>query len=162
LTVMDLFCNSWTCGMGSVKPRVLPSPEMVDATTATTATTTSTSDEEDTLSHPIGVCQPWFSHLMSGKKTVLGREAQSKWKPLKVGQSLVVNSPEYECAVFVVIGIRHYPSLKEYLEAEGVDNCLPGIKTVEEGIAIYNQWSTDEDLAKYDFLAIEVKLLYKI
>jgi ASC-1-like (ASCH) protein len=50
-------------------------------------------------------------------------------------------------------------NLQEYLEKEGLHRYLLGVKIIEEGIVIYRQWSTQEELDKYNFMAIEMRII---
>ena len=56
-----------------------------------------------------------------------------------------------------ITGKRSYKTFKEYLETEGLNKCLPGVETIEAGVAIYHKYYTLEDEAKYGALAIEIK-----
>lgn len=109
--------------------------------------------------HTMNVSDPWFSFLVSGKKKVEGRKASEKWKTLKAGHYIrFFNARGYGGACFLIVDIREYDTLQEYLIQEGLRNVLPGVETVEEGIHIYKQWSTEEELETYPFLAIEVEV----
>lgn len=117
----------------------------------------------------IGVREPWFLHLVSGKKKVEGKKASPTWSFLEGIQmpcTILINNEkeghELEVHEFTLTDVRKYPSVQEYLEAEGLDNCLPGKQTIDEGVQVYLDFSTKEELAKYDFLAIEVKHVKKI
>jgi len=56
-----------------------------------------------------------------------------------------------------IVGKRAYSTFKEYLETEGLDKCLPGIETIEDGVGVYYKYYTPEDEAKYGVLAIELE-----
>ena len=104
------------------------------------------------------VQEPWYSYLVSGQKKVEGRKNSPKWRDLKSLQQILLTCGEKR-QLFLITDVREYSSLQEYLEQEGLRNCLPGIKTIEEGISVYRQWSTDEELMHYHFLAIEMQHL---
>ena len=38
-------------------------------------------------------------------------------------------------------------------------NCLPGVKTYKEGVAVYREFFSDSDVKKYGVLAIKIKLI---
>jgi len=44
------------------------------------------------------------------------------------------------------------------LKKETIERALPddSIKTIEDGLAVYRQWSTQEDIEKYGFLGIQI------
>ena len=109
------------------------------------------------IDHVMDVQEPWFSHIQSGTKTIEGRKNRT-WTKLKVGDQIrMVNG--LRSFVVKVMDVRRYGSVRKYLENEGLEPTLPGIATVDEGIRIYRQWSTKEEIEKHGFLAIEVKVL---
>lgn len=108
--------------------------------------------------HIIECSEPWYSHIKNGKKTIEGRKGTPKWIGIQVGDCI-----KFVCKdssfISVVSRINVYSgkdSLRNYLTTEGLDNTLPGINTIDEGIAIYKQWSTQEEITQYGFLAIHV------
>lgn len=101
------------------------------------------------------VSEPWFTYLMSGEKKVEGRKATPKWSALNVGQLISLTNGT-QTATFRITGIREYDSIEDYLIHEGLRNALPGIETLREGIDTYRQWSTDQELAENNFLAIKM------
>lgn len=111
-------------------------------------------------------CQePWFSFIKKGIKTVEGRKGIDRWKKIKVGDTIVFtdgsDNNKFNAAV---TGINVYEgkgtdSLKNYLETETLARALPSIKTMDDGMKVYMQWSTPEQLEKYGMLGIQVKLI---
>jgi len=102
-------------------------------------------------------CQdPWFSLIRAGKKPVEGRKASPSHTKITVGDTI-----EFFCGqerfLCLVEGINRYKSLEEYLQCETLERALPGVRTIEEGIRIYLQWSTKEQINKHGFLGIQVK-----
>jgi len=128
----------------------------------------------------IEVQEPWFGYLVNGPKKVEGRKASPKWLELmnlfEMGQPYVVLIDQNgRRELFEITDIRRYfhrrpyqpgenfenwvrtqSSVRIYLEQEGLRNSLPGIQILEEGVDIYRQWSTDQELINSDFLAIEM------
>ena len=104
--------------------------------------------------------QPWFDYIISGRKKVEGRKGTPGWRKLKVGQQLQISEPSTnKSATVLITDIRQYSTLEQYLNAEGVENVLPDVSSIDEGIKIYKNWSTDEQIKKWGFLAIELKVL---
>jgi ASC-1-like (ASCH) protein len=106
------------------------------------------------------VCEPWLSLLRSGRKTVEGRKGTPRWSRLAVGDVLQVCGPEPGAPCFPVVlrAVRRYEgpnALEAYLRSE-LDAALPGVATVEEGAAVYLQWSTQEEIERHGMLALEV------
>lgn len=111
------------------------------------------------MTHHLMHCQePWYSFIKSGIKKVEGRKAAGNYKNIKKGDIITFynNDDKFDCEV---LGVNQYYSLEEYLKTETLMRTLPGIKTIEEGIKIYLQWSTREQITKNGFLAIQVKVI---
>lgn len=104
-------------------------------------------------------CQnPWFRLIRDGKKIVEGRKNLPKFNSWHIGDYLVFQCSQ-EQFLTRIVDLRRYKNLREYLNAEGFENVLPGIKSFDEAVDIYLQWSTQEEIAKFGFLAIEVALI---
>lgn len=70
--------------------------------------------------------------------------------------------PENKSKTFraVVTGVNRYEApgaLEKYLKGETLERALPGVKTIEEGMEKYLQWSTMEEIEKYGMLGIQVR-----
>lgn len=96
---------------------------------------------------------PWFSLIRDGIKPVEGRKGSPSHKKIKVGDFLNFTNG-MEGFVAEVTEIRAYSTLEEYLNDVTVEKALPGVKTMEEALKIYRQWSTDEQIKAYGFLGI--------
>ncbi len=108
--------------------------------------------------HRIHCEEPWFSLLKNGQKPVEGRKNSPFYQAIKVGDSIefFLGANSFQMSV---VGINHYASLKEYLEVESLARALPGIKTMEEGFAIYQAWNSSSEIARWGFLGILVKAI---
>ena len=109
---------------------------------------------------PIEVSDPWFTHLVRGTKTVEGRKASPKWTKLYEGQEITFKLKDSDqTATAKIVRITTYNTLADYLVNEGLRQTLPGKSTLEEGLAVYQEWSTPEELQAYKFLGIEVRMV---
>ena len=52
-----------------------------------------------------------------------------------------------------------YKSFSEYLEAEGLNVCLPGIEELEDGLNVYYKYYTKEKEAEFGIVAIELEII---
>lgn len=103
-------------------------------------------------------CQnPWFSLIRDGKKTVEGRKNLPKFNFWQKGDYLIFQCGHEEFLTRIV-DIRQYKTLQEYLKTEGFQRVLPGVQSFDEAIRIYQQWSTQAEIDKFGFLAIEIEL----
>ena len=104
-------------------------------------------------------CQdPWFSSIRQGVKTVEGRKGTHSYKKIKVGDRINFSNGT-ESFIALVTDVRKYASLEAYFEDVTLEKALPGVKTLEEGLAIYHEWSSPEKIKEYGFLGIFVKAI---
>ena len=104
------------------------------------------------------VSEPWFSHIKSGVKTIEGRKNSPTWELIVPGSVFLMTCGDQSMQVRCV-NVVIWPSIRSYLEGEGLGVTLPGIQTIEEGEKIYLQWSSKEEVTKYGFKAIHVKVI---
>lgn len=62
--------------------------------------------------------------------------------------------------VATIDGVKHYGSVKEYLQKEGLKKCLPWAKSLAEGIGIYYGIADDweERIKKGGIFAIRIRV----
>jgi ASC-1-like (ASCH) protein len=108
---------------------------------------------------------PWYTHLETGRKTVEGRKCTKTWSDISVGDTVLFerNSKDGEIKTFkaIVTGINYYRGeepLREYLEGETLERALPGVQTIDEGVAVYLQWSTLDEIKEHKFMGISIRL----
>jgi ASC-1-like (ASCH) protein len=102
--------------------------------------------------HEMNVDDIWFSHILEGRKTIEGRLCKGKYKFIKRDDDIIINQKLRKN----ISNVRFYPSFEEYLRNEELNNCLPGIETIEEGIMIYRKFYTKKDEKTYGIVAIEL------
>jgi len=102
----------------------------------------------------------YFDAIKAGAKRVEGRLNSSKFKDLKPGMQISFTAADTnEVMICIVEVLNIYPSFKGMLQGEGVENMLPGIKNLEEGIAIYESFpGYKEEVKKNGALAIRIKV----
>lgn len=110
-----------------------------------------------TIMHRLHCEDPWFTLIKNGVKPVEGRKNSPKYATWKTGDKLVFALGEQEF-VTTITKISKYKTLEDYLEGETLARALPGVLTLEEGVNIYLQWSTREEIEENGFLGIEVSL----
>jgi ASC-1-like (ASCH) protein len=99
---------------------------------------------------------PWFTYIRQGLKPVEGRKNTHSYKKIRAGDQINFSNGK-ESFVADVTEIRTYDSLEDYFQDVTLEKALPGIKSIEEGLEIYYQWSTEEKIQQYGFLGIFVK-----
>jgi ASC-1-like (ASCH) protein len=58
-----------------------------------------------------------------------------------------------------IVSKGEYVTFKEYLDTEGLDKCLPGIKNIDHGLAVYFKYFTKKDEEEFGVVAIRLELL---
>lgn len=109
--------------------------------------------------HNIHCDDPWFSYIREGTKPVEGRKKTHSYARIKVGDQINFTNGK-ESFIADVTEIREYDSLEQYFEDVSLEKALPGITSIEEGLNIYYQWSSEEKIKQYGFLGIFVKPVY--
>ncbi|USG99487.1 ASCH domain-containing protein [Thermococcus argininiproducens] len=101
----------------------------------------------------MGLQEEYLRLIKEGKKKIEGRLYDEKRRQVKPGDTII-----FEGKLRVKVkALRVYPSFREMLSEEGVENVLPGVKTIEEGVQIYRQFYTEEEEKKYGVVAIEIE-----
>jgi ASC-1-like (ASCH) protein len=111
--------------------------------------------------HKQHLSEPWFTLISLGLKTVEGRKNKGLFKDLEEGDLIEwFNNDFIERRVRTqVTSKKTYKTFKEYLSQEGLDNCLPGINSIEDGLHVYFKYYTKEDEKKFGVVAIRLKLI---
>lgn len=99
---------------------------------------------------------PWFTYIRQGIKPVEGRKATHTYKKIAV-DDFINFSNGTDSFKALVTEIREYDSLEAYLNDVSLEKALPGVKTLQEGLDIYYQWSPEEKIRQYGFLGIFIK-----
>lgn len=104
------------------------------------------------------VSAPWYGLMKAGKKTIEGRLNKGKFAEIRIGTVLHITPSSSNTNaggfVAVVTQINKYASFEQYLSQEGLLNCLPGIATIREGVAVYRKFYTAEMERELGVLAI--------
>ncbi len=115
----------------------------------------------------LNVSEPWFRALRDGVKTVEGRLHKGKFAALRPGTVLVIarsgppsaRAPSSRAPrpfVAVVTRVVRYASFAEYLSQEGLARTLPGVKTLEDGVAVYRAFYSAQDEAQHGVAAVHI------
>lgn len=107
------------------------------------------------------VSEPWFTLISMGLKSIEGRKNKGRFKEMKVGDivSWINNDFAPRKVLTRITGKAKYNTFKEYLDSEGLDKCLPGIKNIDIGLSVYYKYFTKEDEKEFGVVAIRMELL---
>ena len=108
------------------------------------------------MNHNKHLSEPWFTLVSLGLKTVEGRLSRGNILDIKVGDKVTFYNKDIFKREYIVeiTKITRYSTFKEYLETEGLSNCLPGINTVEDGLSVYYKYFSKNDEKQYGVTAI--------
>jgi ASC-1-like (ASCH) protein len=101
----------------------------------------------------MGLQEEYLRAIAEGKKKIEGRLYDEKRQKIKPGDTIIFENK----LMCVVKDIRVYSSFREMLESEGIENVLPGIRNVEEGVKVYRKFYSEEKEKKYGVAAIEIE-----
>jgi len=101
----------------------------------------------------MGLQPQYLKAIAEGRKRVEGRLYDEKRQGIKPGDMIIFENQ----LIAVVKDVRVYPSFREMLEREGVENVLPGVESIEEAVKVYRRFYSEEKEKKYGVVAIEVE-----
>lgn len=112
--------------------------------------------------HKIICSQPWHRKLETGEKPVEGRKGTPTFAGIVASDTIIfIDETGHEFRA-TVTGITEYKghadNLRAFLETEILARALPGTRTIEEGMKVYYQWSTPDEIARHGFLGIQVRV----
>ena len=105
---------------------------------------------------------PAFDLIASKAKTIEGRKNSPTYQAYKAGDYLNLINSDNRTLMTLITKINKYSDVEEYLKTETLKKALPCVKTISEGVKMYNKWTTPEEremLRKkygYGFLAIHI------
>ncbi len=105
--------------------------------------------------HKIACQEPWYTKICKNQKRVDGR-AGPKYDDIKVGDKISFDC-KLKSVLCKVTRLTRYPSFYHLLMIEGLDNVLPGIKTIEEGVKIYRRFYSEIFEREHGVIAIEIQ-----
>jgi ASC-1-like (ASCH) protein len=105
--------------------------------------------------------EPWFTLIYLGNKSVEGRLNKGEFKEMKVNDEIKWINKDFNHREFVtrIVSKKQYSTFKEYLEGEGLDKCLPGILSLEDGLSVYYKYYSKEDESSYGIIAIRLEVI---
>lgn len=105
----------------------------------------------------IHIDDPWFGHIKSGKKNVEGKIAKGKALQMEKGKNIRIFGNKGDFLDCQILDIRKYYSFVEYLTTEGLARTLPGLSTIEEGLAVYARYYEPGLDQKLGVLAVQLR-----
>ncbi|MEO2241417.1 MAG: ASCH domain-containing protein [Euryarchaeota archaeon] len=103
----------------------------------------------------MGLEEEYLELIKEGKKTVEGRVKDDKRVRIKPGDKILFNRR----LLVEVVDVREYDSFEEMLREEGLENVLPNVDSIEEGVEVYRRFYSSGKEKMFGVLAIEVRPL---
>ncbi|ASJ02073.1 isomerase [Thermococcus profundus] len=101
----------------------------------------------------MGLQEEYLKAIAEGEKKIEGRLYDEKRQKIRPGDTIIFENK----LMCVVKDLRVYSSFREMLESEGIENVLPGIESIDDGVAVYRRFYSEEKEKKYGVAAIEVE-----
>ena len=108
-----------------------------------------------TKQYNVSIQQPWFDLVKKGLKKVEGRLNKGLFAMFKKDDIVMWNNKNDKFTV-KVLNVKKYKSFKEMLTTEGLNNVLPNIKTIDDGVNVYRRFYPKEVEEKYGVVAIHM------
>lgn len=107
--------------------------------------------------HERHLCEPYFSLIKNGEKTVEGRLNKGSNKKVNIGDYFKFYNDNGEEFLVKIYDIKKFPSFKSMLERY-IKEALPGIEDINDGIAVYRRFYSEEDENEYSVNAFILSL----
>lgn len=99
----------------------------------------------------------WFQHLQRGTKNIEAR-LTTKVKDVQIGDEIKFVSKKNH-TTREVESMQFYPSMQLLFACEGMETVLPGVKTMDEGIAVFRKWYDLKTEKRVGVVAVRLKSL---
>jgi len=91
--------------------------------------------------HSCSLSDPWFGHIKSGAKIYEGRRWWAPTQRMKVGDTIAFKSRATgEICPKRIKKIVVYDSFETALQIVPLQDILPGVKTIAEGVKLYEKF----------------------
>lgn len=109
--------------------------------------------------YDVHISEPWFSQIRLGQKKAEGRPNRKSFAQMQKGDILrIFNDDSGQEYLLSIVDKKYYKTFEEMLKSEGLHNVLPDpkVKTIEDGVAVYRQWYSQEVENEFGVVAIKI------
>lgn len=93
---------------------------------------------EEMSSYNIRMDDYWWQLIQDRLKTIEGRINRDHHNTVSPGDRFeITNTSTGEILSGYVSNVREYPSFEDMLTEEGIENVLPGVESIQDGVDIY-------------------------
>jgi ASC-1-like (ASCH) protein len=84
-----------------------------------------------------------------------------KLKEMKVGDIIEWTNEDFDKRTVLTKITKkvEYNTFAEYLNNEGLENCLPGMTSLEHGLSVYFKYFTKQEEKEFGVIAIHLELI---
>ena len=112
-------------------------------------------------SYTISVSDPWFDHLRQGSKRYEGRLYRGLPIYMRRGDTLTIyretpDSKETNSFSCIIEDVLRFETFEESMKTLPLDQILPGIKSISEGIKIYETFAKVTTQKQFGVCLIQV------
>jgi ASC-1-like (ASCH) protein len=108
----------------------------------------------------VHVSRPWYDLIKQGKKTVEGRPDRNDFSQMSVGDNIeFFNKDLNEKFMAEITKVSRHKTFEEMITTNGIDNVLPGINNINEGVEVYMKYYNKEVESKFGVVGIHIKVL---
>lgn len=112
--------------------------------------------------HTKNLSEPWFTLIQLGIKKSEGRLNKGSFSKMKKGDIIIFENSElgFNRSYHVKItSIKKYDTFENFIKKEKLENCLPGIDTIENGIKVYRKYYSEKDEKDHKIIALRIRKL---
>lgn len=106
---------------------------------------------------------PLYQYIIDGIKTVEGRKNSEQYQKIQKDDMILFEyrdkGRDKDSILCKVTYVNKYKDVKSYLETETLEKTLPCVKTINEGIKIYESFVSKEQIEKLGFLGIGIEFI---
>lgn len=107
--------------------------------------------------------EPWFTLTKLGTKKTCGYiNRNGDLDGIKKGDLICLDNDEFGFLRSIsvkVIAITFHSCFHDYLRCYGLQNCLPGMTSINEGVSVYREFYSVETEQKQGVMAIQFELI---
>lgn len=105
--------------------------------------------------------EPWFSLIKLGLKKCEGRLNKGDFKNIQVGDTINFYNDDFGIIRNIYVKItykNYYNTFHDMLISEGLQECLPGIESCNQGMIVYRKYYSIRDEQMKGVVAIRFNL----
>jgi ASC-1-like (ASCH) protein len=114
--------------------------------------------------HILNLQPRYFTAISSNQKTVEGRLCTPKYAAIQPGDRITFrsNDPSPDGSALeverIVVSVRVFDSFRAMLEGCGLEACLPGCTSLEEGVRLYKEIYRDMPNGEDEFGVVGIEI----